>query len=79
MTNRILFDPEARKECLDEIRNYVLEHNCTFIDACLEWCEKHDVEPELIAQVIDRPMKEKLEAEGQELHLLPRKSPGLDV
>jgi len=44
----------------------------TYMDAILEYCEKHQMEPDAIAPLISKPLKEKLEADARELNFLPR-------
>lgn len=44
----------------------------TYMDAILEYCDKHQMEPDAIAPLISKPLKEKLEADARELNFLPR-------
>lgn len=44
----------------------------TYMDAILDYCVKHDMEPDTIAPLISRPLKEKIEADARELNFLPR-------
>ena len=44
----------------------------SYMDAILDYCEKHQMEPDAIAPLISKPLKEKLEADARELNFLPR-------
>ena len=45
---------------------------CNYMDAILEYCERHEMEPDAIAPLISKPLKEKIEADARELNFLPR-------
>tara|TARA_Y100001937_G_scaffold12178_1_gene15420 strand:- start:10113 stop:10400 length:288 start_codon:yes stop_codon:yes gene_type:complete len=44
----------------------------TYMDAILDYCEKNNMEPDTVAPLISKPLKEKLEADARELNFLPR-------
>ena len=44
----------------------------TYMDAILDYCEKNQMEPDAIAPLISRLLKEKIEADARELNFLPR-------
>ena len=44
----------------------------TYMDAILDYCERHSMEPDAVAPLISKPLKEKLEADARELNFLPR-------
>jgi len=44
----------------------------TYMDAILDYCEKHEIEPDMVAPLISKPLKEKIEADARELNFLPR-------
>jgi hypothetical protein len=44
----------------------------TYMDAILDYCEKHEMEPDAVAPLISKPLKEKIEADARELNFLPR-------
>lgn len=46
--------------------------NTTYMDAVLDYCAKNQMEPDAIAPLISKPLKEKLEADARELNFLPR-------
>ena len=45
---------------------------CNYMDAILEYCERHEMEPDTIAPLISKPLKEKIEEDARELNFLPR-------
>jgi hypothetical protein len=44
----------------------------TYMDAILDYCSEHQMEPDAIAPLISKPLKEKLEADARKLNFLPR-------
>ena len=42
------------------------------MDAILDYCEKNQMEPDTIAPLISKPLREKLEADARELNFLPK-------
>jgi len=62
-----------------EVENYVFENGGEYIDAVLYICEKYNIEPKIAAKHLSKPIIEKLEVEGRQMHLLPRKSAKLPI
>jgi len=54
----------------DEVEKMAIE-NGSYIDSVLLLCEQHNIEPQVAAKIITRPIKEKIEKEGREFNLLP--------
>ena len=46
--------------------------NTTYMDAVLDYCAKNQMEPDAVAPLISKPLKEKIEADARELNFLPR-------
>ena len=44
----------------------------SYMDAILDYCEKNQMEPDAIAPLISKPLKEKIEADARELNFLPK-------
>jgi hypothetical protein len=63
-----------KKEFSQEIENYKKKNSCTYIEAILALCEIHDIEPDTIGKLIEKPIKEKVDYEGQKLNLRPKKN-----
>tara|TARA_Y100001937_G_scaffold94062_1_gene127506 strand:+ start:3039 stop:3260 length:222 start_codon:yes stop_codon:yes gene_type:complete len=45
-----------------------------YIDAIIALCDKLNLDPKYVAKHLSDPIKEKLQAEGQEINLLPKTS-----
>ena len=55
-----------------KIEQIVSKGGITYMDAILDYCEKDQMEPDAIAPLISKPLKEKIEADARELNFLPR-------
>lgn len=55
-----------------KIEEIVSKGGISYMDAILDYCEKHQMEPDAIAPLISKPLKEKIEADARELNFLPR-------
>jgi len=55
-----------------KIEEIVSKGGITYMDAILDYCEKNQMEPDTIAPLISKPLKEKIEADARELNFLPR-------
>ena len=58
-----------------KIEEIVSKGGVSYMDAILDYCEKNQMEPDAIAPLISRPLKEKIEADARELNFLPRVAP----
>ena len=45
----------------------------------IELCEKHDIEPGIVAKSLSKPIIEKLKVEGQDLNILPKQEVQLPI
>ena len=54
------------------IEKMVAAGGSTYMEAILDYCEKNSMEPDAIAPLISKPLKEKIEADARELNFLPR-------
>lgn len=57
-----------------QIEEYRLEKNCPYIDAILSLCEINNIEPDTVGKLISKSIKEKVDYEGQQLNLRPKKN-----
>jgi hypothetical protein len=55
-----------------KIEQIVAQGGISYMDAVLDYCEKHSMEPDAIAPLISKPLKEKIEADARELNYLPK-------
>lgn len=54
------------------IEEMVKNGGVSYMEAVLDYCEKHQMEPDAIAPLISKPLKEKIEADARELNYLPK-------
>ena len=73
MTEKIT--PKKFAIIVDEL---VRTKRLTHMEAILYYCEQNLIEPDTITKWIDRSLKEKLQADAEALHYLP-KTPQLPV
>jgi hypothetical protein len=55
-----------------EVEAMVSDKEMGYMEAVLALCEQHNIEPESAAKLLSKPIIEKIQVEGQEIHLLPR-------
>ena len=46
----------------------------SYIDSVIELCENYNIEPQVAAKMLTKPIVEKIEAEGRESNSLPKVS-----
>lgn len=57
-----------------EVELYAAKHKVSYIDSVLAVCEQFGLEPQVAAKFLNKPLIQKIKAEGQELNLLPKNS-----
>lgn len=57
-----------------EIEEYVKKTGVSYLDAIMEYCTENKIEPETVATLISKPLKEKIEADAMKLNLIPKVS-----
>ena len=62
----------TRKKFTEMILDCVKQNNLSYIDEIVHLCEKNNIEIEDIKKYISPAIKDHLEAEGMDLHLLPK-------
>lgn len=61
---------------IDEL---VKTNNITYMEAILKYTDNIDGEIEAVAKVLNKSIKDKLEMEAQELHMMKKKSTKLPI
>lgn len=61
-----------QKRFSEEVEKMVSKGNTTYIEAVIDVCEKHGIDPSSVAKFLPKAMKERLRLEGQDLNLIPR-------
>ena len=54
------------------IEQLVKEKELSYMDAVLHYAQTSEIEPEAMAKMLNQSVKDKIEVEAQELHLLKR-------
>ena len=54
------------------IEQLVKEKELSYMDAVLHYAQTSEIEPEAMAKMLNQSIKDKIEVEAQELHLLKR-------
>ena len=54
------------------IEELVREKELSYMDAVLYYAQTSEIEPEAMAKMLNQSIKDKIEVEAQELHLLKR-------
>ena len=57
-----------------EVETHVKKYGVSYIDAVIAVCERFGIEPQVAAKFLNKPIIERLRAEGQGLNLLPKKA-----
>lgn len=60
------------------IEQIVLDKKISYMDAVLEYCKENYLEPEDVASLINKSLKDKIEMDFRELNYLPKQAT-LDV
>jgi hypothetical protein len=53
---------------------YRSRKDTTYIEVIVDLCEKHGIEPEAVAKLLTKPIKERLRVEGQRANMLKKSS-----
>jgi hypothetical protein len=56
-----------------EIEDMAAKDGLSYIDACIEFCNQRSIEPDAIAKLINKQLKDKIEVEATALHFLPNR------
>ena len=54
------------------IEKQVKEFEMSYLDALLDYCDKNELEPEMIKPLITKSRKEKVEVDARNLNFLPK-------
>ncbi len=57
-----------------QVEDKVRKNNCEYMEAVVELCEDLSIEPKLAAKHLSKPIIEKIEVEGANNNLLPKKN-----
>ena len=54
------------------IEQIVQTKHISYMDACLEYCKEKEIEPNSIARLVNKALKQKIQMEAERLHYLPK-------
>jgi hypothetical protein len=57
-----------------EVEAHAKKYSVSYIDSVIAVCERYGIEPQVAAKFLNKPIIEKIRAEGQDLNLLPKKT-----
>jgi hypothetical protein len=53
-----------------DIETYVLENQCDYIEAIVNYCEKNGIDVESVPKLLSKPLKEKIKHNATKLNFL---------
>ena len=59
---------------MENIENLVQQTKMTYIDAVMHYCEENNLEPETAGKMIGGKLKQNIQEEAEDLHLIERTS-----
>jgi len=59
---------------MGKIEELVQETNMTYIDAVVHYCDENKLEPETAGKMVGGKLKQNIQDEAENLHLIPRTS-----
>ena len=57
-----------------EVEKLALEKKITHMDAVLEYCKEHQLEPDSVGRLISKSLKDKIEANARDLNYFPKRA-----
>jgi len=64
----------SSSKLLEEIERFALDNQVDYVDACVTYCAKNEVDVEFLASIIkrDATFKSKMQAEAEDLNILKK-------
>jgi len=75
----MIFDKNIQNDFIKNIENYVLKNDGTYIEAILTMCELFEIEPQIAAKFLTKPIIEKVAVEGIDINLLKENTAKLPI
>ena len=57
-----------------EVETIAREKKITHMEAVLEYCKEHQLEPESVASLVSKGLKDKIEANARDLNYFPKRA-----
>ena len=68
----MIFDIEKQQQFCKKVENHVKKWDCTYLEAVIAVTEDMEIEPEVSAKFLTKPIIEKIQEEGRQINLLPK-------
>ena len=75
----MLFDKDIQTDFARDVEKYVENNGGTYIDAILTMCENFEIEPQIAAKFLTKPIIEKVAIEGVDINLLKENTAKLPI
>ena len=75
----MIFDKDIKNDFVKGVERYVQNNGGTYIEAILAMCETFEIEPQIAAKLISKPIIEKVAVEGIDINLLKAKESKLPI
>ena len=57
-----------------EVEKLALEKKITHMEAVLEYCKEHQLEPDSVGRLVSKSLKDKIEANARDLNYFPKRA-----
>ena len=57
-----------------EVEKLALEKKITHMEAVLEYCKEHQLDPDSVGRLISKSLKDKIEANARDLNYFPKRA-----
>jgi len=57
-----------------EVEKLALEKKITHMEAVLEYCKQHQLEPDSVGRLVSKSLKDKIEANARDLNYFPKRA-----
>lgn len=74
MNNKIKTLQENMEDFFNDIEDRVYEHDISYFDAIIEYCEDTGIDPERVSKLISPSLKSILEMEAKNLNFIKKSS-----
>ena len=75
----MIFDQGIQNDFVKSVEDYVRKNGGTYIDAILTMCENFEIEPQIAAKFLTKPIIEKVAIEGIDINILKENTAKLPI
>lgn len=66
----------SKDKFAEDVEALVLSTEMNYIDAIVEYCEKHGIELDAVGKLVSKPLKEKIRVQAMDLNFLKKTTRG---